>query len=118
MLASVAEPIAQLPAIMGAFAPGARTPAVERSVLDGKPVPQTPFESVAAGDTVALLRGRVAAIEVGHAKPVVANRHAMRSMSIREQRVVRADVAVVRRIAHECSSIEILSDEIERPDRM
>src|SRR5262249_37257476 len=118
MLASVAEPIAQLPAIMGALTRGARTPAVERSVLDGKPVPQTVLESVAGGDAVAALRRRVRAIEIGHAKPVVANRHAMRSMSIREQCVVRANVAVVRRVAHERSSIQILSDDVETFDRM
>src|SRR6185295_1700321 len=108
MLASVAEPIAQLPAIMNAFARGARTPGVQRSVLDGNPVPQTPLESVAARDAVAALRCRVATVDVGDAEPVVANRHAMRSMSIREQRVVRADVAVVCRIAYERGPIQVL----------
>src|SRR4030095_1864948 len=118
MLASVAKPIAQLPAIMRAFARGARTLAGERSVLDGNRVAQTPCESIAPGDAVAALRRRVAAVEVGHAEPVVANRHAMRSESVREQRVVRADVAVVGRVAHERSSVEILSDDVETLDWM
>src|SRR5690348_13828380 len=101
MRASVTEPIAQLPAALRAFARAAGSLAIERSVLDGDSLPQTPFESVAAGDGVAAFGGRVAAVEIVDPEPVVTSRHAMCAMPIGQQCEVRTDVAVVRRVAHQ-----------------
>src|SRR5918994_6677663 len=99
MLASVAQPITQLPAIVRTLGRRAGwTLAVEPSVLDGNPLPQTPFESLRGCDAVAPLRGRVTAVDVVEPEFVVANGRAMRAIAIREQCIEGAQRAVVGRI--------------------
>ena len=42
----------------------------------------------------------------------------MPAMPIREQRVERAQLAVVRRVAHECLAAQVLDDDVEVRQRM
>src|SRR5687767_7210584 len=119
MLASVAEPITQLPAIVRAFGRRVRwTLAVEPSVLDGDPLPQTPFESVRSRDAVAPLRGRVTAVDIVEPEFVVTHGRTVRAIAIREQRVERAQRTVVGRVTDPRFAVQVLDDDVEIRQRM